>query len=204
MAVWCLFLTLFSLALTSVTSQTPGECLPTATTGCLNGESFEFDTQFACGEHIYNWSTTGCCAQVIPFNTSQSFCCYDGIHDFDQYYCAAWSPSSSPSPSQKPSPRLVSSGSRDLPQGGLWKRVLELGQMIMDVFPIDTRVRVPDPKNQCTHGNKEFGCLNGHRYDWDTETCCANFIIPFNTTGCCDGVRLSSLLVHLATPLCPS
>ena len=48
------------------------QCNQTATSGCLNGVSYEYSSQFPCGSTmsngnapIYYNSTSGCCAQGI-------------------------------------------------------------------------------------------------------------------------------------------
>ena len=185
MAVRVVFLVAAHAAFIAVQGQSSGDCAPSATTGCLNGVSYEFATQFPCGNQVYNWSTTGCCAQALPFNTSQSFCCYDGVHDFDQYYCGAWKPVAAAASAAASSAASIGSS---IDGETAWERVLRPGQRMEDVLPIDTKTRLPPPPEACLHGTTAFGCLNGHRYNWKTEYCCNSFIVLYNTTGCCDGV----------------
>uniref|UniRef100_A0A7S4MIE3 Uncharacterized protein n=1 Tax=Vannella robusta TaxID=1487602 RepID=A0A7S4MIE3_9EUKA len=67
-------------------------CVPTETTGCLNGQSYDLAEQFPCRNDLYYYDQTGCCAQGIPFDINNQFCCYDGVHNKDDSTCEPWDP----------------------------------------------------------------------------------------------------------------
>ena len=48
--------------------STQGPCVPNDVIGCLNGVPYVRETQFPCGNKLFNKPTQGCCDQAIPFN----------------------------------------------------------------------------------------------------------------------------------------
>jgi len=48
-------------------------CVTTNTTGCLNGVSYDYKTQFPCRDHVYDWASQGCCAEGFESNRLNHF-----------------------------------------------------------------------------------------------------------------------------------
>jgi len=152
------------------------QCEPTATHGCLNGAPYDWGTQFTCGRPkpdgspgIYNYTTTSCCAQGLPFDPSKEYCCYSGVWSFDQGACSSWD-ASFPLPCycDKPVEARVSSQST----------------------LIDTTKTPPDPA--CTTPTATLGCMNGWNYSYAEAFPCGGFLMDYATYGCCataDGLK---------------
>jgi hypothetical protein len=108
---------------------------------------------FVCGPNepsgkpaVYSYSTTSCCAQGIRFNPSTQMCCYDGVHDTADGFCAPWWDEF---PTQCYCPW-------DL------KSTLNVTLSSADHAVIDTRIR---PSNPCHYAGSQAGCYNGYEFD---------------------------------------
>eukprot|EP01102_Stenamoeba_stenopodia_P008324 TRINITY_DN2389_c0_g1_i1.p2 TRINITY_DN2389_c0_g1~~TRINITY_DN2389_c0_g1_i1.p2 ORF type:complete len:197 (-),score=38.27 TRINITY_DN2389_c0_g1_i1:17-607(-) len=141
------------------------QCIPTNTTGCLNGNAYNYSTQFPCRDHFYQDGVQGCCAEGLVFNTSTSFCCNDGIHDWDQYHCVL-----------NPNKQATETGS---------------SRQQEEEEEEEIRFYLAQNGTECQTATKEYGCLNGVEYDWETQYPCGSYLLLYATQGCCQGVPYS-------------
>jgi hypothetical protein len=128
---------------------------------------------FVCGPNeasgapaVYPYSTTSCCAQGIRFNPSTQMCCYDGVHNIADGFCAPWwddFPTQCYCPYNFKSTPIVTLSSADH-------------------IVVDTRIR---PSNPCHYAGSQAGCYNGYEFDYSQQMPCGTFIIDINTHGCC-------------------
>lgn len=162
----------------------------TETHGCLDGESFDYSEQFPCGAKqppytrvaLYNWKTTSCCAQGVPFDSSDGFCCYDGVHSFSAGECKDWAPDDPPS--------CTCTGSSSS------AALIAEARAAVDAEVVAVDTLSTTPSCPCGGPTETKGCLNGHLYDYATEMPCGNYIANVNTHGCCptaDGIKTYSL-----------
>lgn len=171
-----------------------GACQTSATHGCLDGEAFEFAKRFACGAKqapytrpaLYEWATSSCGGQGITFNPSNSFFCFDGVHDFAAGECRDWSPDAEDSSSEC---RCYGSES-----SALGAEAAVASAEATESAPVHTLSTTPSCP--CSGGTSTSGCLNGHLYEFSTEMPCGNYIANLETHGCCptaEGIKPYSL-----------
>ena len=147
-------------------------CTPTATQDCLNGVAYDPTQMFACRNDLYYWDTTGCCTQGIPFDLATQFCCFDGVHDKDNSECAEFIPDNA----------SAASNSTTLDLDALMP---PLAFMPYERSPFSTSNPNGAYGNECQWADSQNGCLNGYKYDWDTEYPCVDWILNFSSQGCC-------------------
>jgi len=161
----------------------PRDCAVTATTGCLNGVSYEYSKSFACGpqqahsnpkfhggQAIYDWAETSCCASGNPYDMSTGFCCNNGVHSYSAGECKAWDSSF---------PEWCGCEGADTSSADV---VLEVeAEPVIDAF--DTlKVEANCP---CGGPSMTMGCVNGHYYNYTTQYPCGTHIANWAQTGCC-------------------
>lgn len=79
------------IGITSIRSSF-GSCEVTSSSGCLNGQSFNYSDKKACGSGIFDRETVGCCHVATAFQYETEFCCYGTVQPKSVGTCAAWSP----------------------------------------------------------------------------------------------------------------
>jgi len=158
---------------------TASDCVNTATTGCLNGVSFEYSKSFACGpqqtpgkQAIFDWDKVSCCASGTPFDMSTGFCCNNGVHDYSNGECKAWDDSF---------PSWCYCYGEETSSAEL-----ELEQEIWAEPVVDAIDTLKEEANcPCGQPSETMGCLNGHHYNYTTQYPCGNSIANWAQTGCC-------------------
>mmetsp|Transcript_10817 Transcript_10817/g.22705 ORF Transcript_10817/g.22705 Transcript_10817/m.22705 type:complete len:215 (-) Transcript_10817:572-1216(-) len=170
------------LAATTVASTSAASCFPNATHGCLNGYPYDYDTQFPCGsmdeegnQPIFSWATSGCCAQGLSFDSSDSYCCFDGVHTYSEGECISWD-------SKSFNTNCYCDGAKE---GYGEHLVMPTGRKpVSDDIPdtIDTSAVNEDP---CDTADETNGCLNGWPYNFKEQYPCSHYINRYDTMGCC-------------------
>eukprot|EP01126_Amoeba_proteus_P011139 TRINITY_DN14459_c0_g1_i1.p1 TRINITY_DN14459_c0_g1~~TRINITY_DN14459_c0_g1_i1.p1 ORF type:complete len:205 (-),score=22.11 TRINITY_DN14459_c0_g1_i1:85-699(-) len=151
-------------------------CEVNSTHGCLNGNSYEFATQFPCRNSLYDVSTQGCCAQGLPFDLAKSFCCYDGLHSSSIFTCGAWAwNATNPSCYDCTESQVRMKPQKIVPTD--------------DDAPINTLL--PNTGKKCDSPNGAYGCLNTYPYSWSELYPCKNWLLSFSLYGCCNGIPYS-------------
>ena len=143
--------------------------------GCLNGVAYSYDAQFPCGsmdddgdQPLYDWETSGCCAQGLAFNVASEFCCYDGVHSYDEGECVDWDASFNSN--------CYCDGSLTAPQAE--------GRELSAEDKIDTSEGSGDG---CVTANSTFGCLNAYSFNFTDQYPCGSWILRWSTMGCFNG-----------------
>lgn len=73
-----------------VVAETPANCDTSPTSGCLNGEAYNYLDKKTCGQSIYDRNTVGCCSTHTIFQYSTEFCCNSVVHPHSVGTCAKW------------------------------------------------------------------------------------------------------------------
>lgn len=153
----------------------------------ITGYPYDFDTQFPCGsmqssgaQPLYYYSTSGCCQEGLPFDNSQQYCCFDGIHDYSSGYCGAWSATAS-----DPTCYDCTTSKKYWEKTHANMKQSELHLNSTAVQPIDTTIEnTVDP---CYTATSTDGCLNLYSYNFTTSYPCGSWILTYESYGCCNG-----------------
>jgi len=78
------------------------------------------------------------------FNSTTSYCCYDGIHDWSDSHCVPWKPKVSATPAGSANTVAAPASA-----------------------PLNT-CQNPNP-TPCLTATTEYGCLNGYKYLWEVR-----------------------------------
>lgn len=74
----------------TVAVETPANCGMSETTGCLNGNAYNYLDKKVCGNSLYDRHTVGCCHVATPFQYSTEFCCYGTVNPKSVGTCGKW------------------------------------------------------------------------------------------------------------------
>jgi len=153
------------------TKVSDDKCVSSATTGCLNGQAYDFATQFPCGAHdIYNYSSASCCEQGRPFSTTDEYCCtgsgQKGVHSYADGKCDLNTPD----------------------QCACYDTVKQT-PAVNETDPaalIDTS-KPSSLGAQCSgiSGEGKYGCLNGYNFSFSDYSACGNYLMEYGKYGCC-------------------
>lgn len=172
---------------TTTTTLPEGACVKTQSSGCLNGQSYDFSSHFTCGKganlDVYKWGESSCCAEGLTYNPHEIFCCNSRLNSHSDGQCHEFDPSDNPRGCRCPS---VSSH---------FTEVTEESDVTAatDTVIIDTQDWQSPAVNPCLMAEGAMSCLNGFLLDPSTDTVCGQYIVKGDTHGCCptrDGIKV--------------
>lgn len=177
---------------TTTTTLPEGACVKTASTGCLNGESFIFNEKFVCGKGanvgVHKWGEASCCAQGLVYDPHQDFCCNSALSKHSDGQCHEFDPSDDPPGCRCPS------------TSALGTEMTEMTEMTVgaeDTVIIDTQDWRTPAEHPCLFaGENGMGCFNGFLFDPVSDLLCGQYIVKGDTHGCCpthDGIKAYNL-----------
>jgi hypothetical protein len=132
---------------------------------------------------IYYYSNTGCCAQGIPFDINNQYCCYDGIHNYADGFCGSFNPKAS-----NPSCYNCKTSSQYLMTTKDFEAIaMKNGNnsTSTSTVPIDTSIT--NTENPCYTADSTYGCLNLYSFDFKTTYPCGKYLLNVDEFGCCNG-----------------
>lgn len=199
---------------TKVVAETPANCNMSPTTGCLNGEAYNYLDKKTCGKSIYDRSTVGCCGPNTIFQYSTEFCCDALIHPKSVGTCAKWTQAL-----EDAAPDCWDCTGRRLGDIGEYEALVEevekQGSSIEEIheasattkneleeegsalrrrldswpspFPFDTVANGESP-TPCNSIDTDRGCFNTYTFYYETDYICGNYLAKSSNYGCCDGI----------------
>lgn len=194
---------LILLALLNFAVSIAADCVPTGTTGCINGNSFNTTEQFLCGsmqngrQPLYYYDQSGCCAQGIPFDIKTQYCCYDGVHNDNAGYCSTWQwNAKNPSCYDCSAGRRKTTAQMTAQADAAKDEAIGVAEdeaaasvqeevAVSAIAPVNTKVPASPP--QCTTADSQYGCVNGYKYLFSQQYPCVDWLLDYSSNGCCNG-----------------